>query len=401
MKRVGCLFLPYFLASVTIKENPRLHRQPVAVFREGRVVGISPELKNQSLMGLSLNQARGHCPEACFVEYDHSVHRVAQEDYLKVLARISPLIEPLNEQECFLDLSGSKIESEMEKLGQWLGAQGWGLVVIGIGGNKLLSRLATRVPCGKKRAQAPGFYCSVVEPGCEKDFLARVPLAMDWLLPSRVVETLGSMGFTRFGELGSLSLPDILKILGRDGYMVYRHSQGLDSTPLLGLYPPEKLSCYFDFARGVHDRGPLERGLEEGARIIASTLRERGMNCLQVALQIELEEQNCRVERQVSRGVGDERRLREILGILLKNLSFAGPVFGMMLEVCSLYKWNLTEQDLFTLDKKSTRPHQDLKGTVEALEGKIPGAVRLGLAIDRREQVLSLWDPWRFGEVSW
>lgn len=395
------MLIPYFLASVTIKRNSRLRQQPVAVFREGRVVGVSPELKNQSLIGLSLKQARGRCPEACFMEYDHSVHRVAQEDYLKVLAGISHLIEPLNEQECFLDLSGSRIESEMEKLGGWFGSQGWGPVVIGLGGNKLLARLAVRVPRGKKRAQGPGFYCSVVEPGGEKEFLARVPLAMDWHLPSRAVETLSSLGFTRFGELGSLSLQDLLKILGRDGYMVYRHSQGLDGTPLLGLYPPERLSCYFDFAQGVHNRGALEKGLEEGARVIASTLRERGMNCRQVVLQIELEERNCRAERQVSRGAGDERRLREILGILLKSLSFSGPVLGMMLEVGSLYKWNLIEPDLFTMDKKSTRPHQDLIGAVEALEAKIPGVLHVGLAIDRREQVLSLWDPWRFGEVSW
>jgi len=102
----------------------------------------------------------------------------------------------------------------------------------------------------------------------------------------------------------------------------------------------------------------------------------------------------------VSRGAGEERRLREILGILLKNLSLTGPILGMTLEVSSLYRWSLTEQDLFTLDKRSTRPHQELKGTVEALEGKIPGAVHVGVAIDRREQVLSLWDPWRFGEAS-
>lgn len=62
MKRVGCLFLPYFLASVTIKVNPHLREQPVAVFREGKVVGVSPELRDQFLIGLSLTRARGRCP---------------------------------------------------------------------------------------------------------------------------------------------------------------------------------------------------------------------------------------------------------------------------------------------------------------------------------------------------
>ena len=400
MKRVGCLFLPYFLASVTIKENPRLYRQPVAVCREGKVIGITREIEDHSLVGLPLNQARRHCPEAFFVEYDHSAHRAAQEDCLQVLAGISPLIEPLDEQECFLDLSGGRVSWEMEKLGQWFQAQGWGPVVIGIGANKFLARLATRVPYGKNQAQVPGFCCRVVEPGGEKDFLARVPLVLDWLLPFRVVEKLGSLGFTRFGELDSLSLQELLKILGPDGYTVYQHRRGRDSTPLLGLYPPEKLSCHFSFDRGVYELGPLEKRLEEGARIIASALRERGMNCRQVALQAELEGGNCRAERRVSRGAGEERRLREILGILLKNLSLTGPILSMMLEVSSLYRWSLTEQDLFALDKRSTRPHQELKGTVEGLEAKIPGAVHVGIAIDRREQVLSLWDPWRFGEAS-
>ncbi|NLW43831.1 MAG: hypothetical protein GXY92_01455 [Syntrophomonadaceae bacterium] len=400
MKRVGCLFLPYFLASVTVKENPRLYRQPVAVFREGRVIGISREIEDHSLTGLPLNQARRHCPEAFFVEYDHSVHRAAQEDYLQMLAGISPLIEPLDEQECFLDLNGGRIELEMEKLGRWFEAREWGPVLMGVGANKLLARLATRVPYGKNQTDVPGFCCRVVEPGQEKDFLARIPLALDWLLPSSVVEKLGFLGFTRFGELDSLSLQELLKILGPDGYTVYQHRRGRDNTPLLGLYPPEKLSCHFGFDRGVYELGPLEKRLGEGARLIASALRERGMNCRQVALQVELEGGNCRAERRVSRGAGEERRLREILGILLKNLSLTGPILGMTLEVSSLYRWSLTEQDLFTLDKRSTRPHQELKGTVEALEGKIPGAVHVGVAIDRREQVLSLWDPWRFGEAS-
>ena len=215
-----------------------------------------------------------------------------------------------------------------------------------------------------------------------------------------MVEKLGSLGFTRFGELDSLSLQELLKILGPDGYTVYQHRRGRDSTPLLGLYPPEKLSCHFSFDRGVYELGPLEKRLEEGARIIASALRERGMNCRQVALQAELEGGNCRAERRVSRGAGEERRLREILGILLKNLPLTGPILSMTLEVSSLYRWSLTEQDLFALDKRSTRPHQELKGTVEGLAAKIPGAVHVGLAIDRREQVLSLWDPWRFGEAS-
>ncbi len=226
-------------------------------------------------------------------------------------------------------------------------------------------------------------------------------MALDWLLSSRTVKTLDSLGFTRFGDLSLLSLQDLLKILGQDGYMVYRHSRGLDGTPLMGLYPPEKVSCYYDFAEGVHDRGTLERCLEAGARRIASTLEERGMNCRQIALQLELEGRNCRVERQVSRGCGEERRLREILGILLKELPFTGPVLGLLLEVSSLYRWNLTEQDLFTLDKKSTRPRQDLNGAMEALESRVPGLVHMGFMVDRREQVLSLWDPWRFGEVSW
>ncbi len=400
MKRVGCLFLPYFLSSLTIKANPRLRKQPVAIYREGQVVGVSPELKDQSIMGVSLNRARGLCPEAFFVEYDRLLHQVAQEQYLQMLSKISPLIEPLGEQECFLDLSGKEIEAKIEQMEEWLGGQGWGPVAMGMGANKLLARLATRVPYKKKRGKTPGFYSCTVEPGREKDFLERVPLDLDWLLPSRTVKTLGSLGFTRFGELGSLSLNDLLKVLGQDGYMIYQHSQGLDNTPLLGLYPPEKISCYFEFLQGVHNRNPLEKALAEGARIIASTLQERRMNCRRIVLLLELEKQTCRVERQVSRGCGEERRLHEIMGIMLRDLSWAEPVLGMMIEVSALYEWIFTEQNLFVMDKKSSRSNQDLNRAIEALEIKLPGMIRTGLVIDRREQVLSFWDPWRFREGS-
>ena len=398
MKRIAYLFVPYLLALATANKTPGLRQQAIAIYREGRIVGVCPRLKDQSLVGMPLAQARGRCPGVSFAEYDRSIHQAAHEDYLRMLSALSPLIEPLHEQECFFDLSGSNIQGDLKRLGKWFEEREWGPVILGLGANKLLARLAARVPSPKLTGKFQNLYVFEVNPGREQEFMARVPIALDWLLPPRAVEALALLGFTRFGELDSFLWNDLYKLLGREAYLIQHHRQGLDNTPLMGLYPPEMIRCYQGFDQGTEDWEVLRRSLGEGARTIALALQAKRIDCRLVALELELEQGVCRAERQAARGCGEESRLNEVLRLLLSELAWQGPVQGLTIQVSSLFEPKLVEQDLFAPDRQSSRPRQSLNPVLEALQAKLPGMIRTGFALDRREEVLSLWDPWRFRE---
>jgi len=395
MPKVACIFFPYFFVSLARAREPRLRGCPLVIYRGGQVVGVSPELVNLPLVGLPLAEARGCCPDARFLAYDDSLYKEAHRQYLQVLTAFSPLLEPLNEEECCFDLTGSDTGREMEKLRRDLPGKGWGPALVGIGQNKFLARLAARV-LGKTAEATRDFRSFEVLPGKEEEFLAGIPLAMDWLLPAGALQRLASLGLKCFGDVRKLSLAALVKILGKDGYTLYQHSRGIDHTPLVNLYPPGKIAFGLNFDGGIASREALTGVLREGARVLASLLRTRKKGCRSITLQLIGEEQTRQVSRLVPWGCREEGRLYEILGILCDKVQAGGPVLGVIIEASALYDWKFAEQDLFSPVTGTSPAKLDLASITQALEDKFPGTVSLGIKMDRREQVLSFWDPWRF-----
>ncbi|HOV43540.1 DNA polymerase Y family protein [Syntrophothermus lipocalidus] len=394
MSRVACIFFPYLYAGWARRKHPWLGRQPLVIFREGRVTGVSPELRGYGLEGLPVAEAKGKCPDAFFLAYDEPLYKGACNRYLEALTRVSPIIEPVSDEECFFDLTGSSTEKEIAKLKTSLGPdRSWGPVLVGIGRNKFVARLLARAFWQAGSIGDSGFYCLETAPGQEKYFMKTVPITMDWLLPPKVLDALSRLGFKSYGELQDLRLDELVEMLGEHGYTVYRHGRGLDDTPLVNLYPPGKLALAFGLEGETESRGVIARVLRESARVLASLLYSRRKGCRFVKLALASEEDTCEEGRLVPWGYREERKLYEVLVLLLDKLTLTGPVVGVRVEVSSLYDWELAEQDLFDL---KPRPRHDLTAVALALNEKYPGMISRGVKIGRREEVLSFWDPWRF-----
>lgn len=400
MGRVACIILPYFFSSVARSCNARLSRHPLVIYSKNRVVGVSPEVGNRSLEGMPVTKARGCCPNAFFLAYEDSLYREAHGRFLQVISGFSPLIEPAGEKECFFDVTGSNVRQEAERLKKCLQENGWGPALIGIGKNKLLAGLGARSLLAADPAVNREFQFIEIAPGREREFMRNLPLNMDWLMPARALKRLTDLGFNCFGELHGVALPELVKILGQDGYTVYRHCRGIDDTPLINLYPPGKIAFAINFDDGLDEQADLDRVLGKAARTLSYLLQARQKGCRFLNLELVSEQGNYQVGRLVPWGCRDEGRIREVIGILLGKLELNGPVTGMTVKASSLYEWALTEQDLFSLPGVTKGTKYTLAAVVDALDEKYPGAVRIGLDIDRREQALSFWDPWRFlGEL--
>ncbi|MGI6488081.1 MAG: hypothetical protein GX964_03340 [Syntrophomonadaceae bacterium] len=398
MQTIACIFFPCFYTSLARWDRPEWNERPLVVYREGQVIGVSAELKGRALVGMPLPQARGRCPEGHFVAGEGVLYKKAQNRYLQVLTRFSPLIEPWNEEECFFDLTGSRVQEELRKLKIHIAGKEWGPVLVGIARNKFLARLVVQLLGGTDYRGWSDFQVVEVPAGEEKEFLRGLSLEADWLLPPRALARLKRMGFKYFREIQELSLNDLTQMLGDDGYIVYQHSRGQDHTPLVNLYPPGKVAFSLSFAGEVAERETLKRALRKGARVLTSLLRTRRKGCRSLCLRLIMEEKTVQASRLVPWGYRDEGRLREVLGLLLERLWGEGPVAGMVIEASSLYDWTFTEPNLFSPGIKTGGARYDLKAVVEALNQKHPGKVQSGLELDRRERVLAFWDPWRSGE---
>lgn len=394
MRKIACMFFPYFYTALARKACPELKKHPLAVYRGDKVIGVSPGLVSQALLGMPVARARGRCPEAVFVPYDHSAGEEAHERCLQILTGFSPVIEPLDEQESFIDLTGGSLARDMKLLKETLRGGGMGPCLVGIGMTKLVARLAARA-LFEKPGRVPVFQVIDVLPGLEKEFLSDISLDRDWYLNPRSLQRLSELGFTHFRDVQEIPREELVKILGRDGHILHRHCRGADDTRLIGLYPPQKLTCYFDFGGGTADLNSLKAALREGTAVLSGTLQKRRQGCRMVRIDLAGEQDRFQAERMIVGGCHDDRRLWEIARLLLEGLAIDGPVTGLILEVSSLYDWTFSEQDIFHMGKKSTRPERDLAEVAAVLQEKVPGMVFQGMKVDRREQVLALWDPWR------
>ncbi|MGE5397164.1 MAG: DNA polymerase Y family protein [Chitinophagales bacterium] len=397
MQRIACIFWPYFFTSLARRDNIQLLKKPLIIHRENRVAGFSSELAGYTLEGLPVAKARGRCPDALFWEYDYSLYKQEQEKYLQLLTGFSPLIEPLNEQECFFDLTGSDISQEMARLKTSLEERSWGPCIIGSGKNRLLARLAVRWGLSGENIKLKSFNQVNVLPGQEITFLSHIPLVWDWTLSNRVVARMQSLGFVYLGELQKLSQDNIVRLLGKESTLAFWHSRGIDYTPMTGLYPPEKISWQQYFEGEVSDREILRKTLKMGASFLDGVLKERRKGCRLVRLRLSSDDDSWEAERLFSHGCYEKERLMRVLNTMLNGMEVSERVSGLVIEASALYNHNLSQPDIFTLDRKSTNPGRDLEIITESLKEKFSQGIRIGTEeINRREQVLSFWDPWRF-----
>jgi len=389
MSRIGFIRFPYFLASVLRCHKPEYQSSPLLIYRDNKIVGVSQNLP-YALQGAKLNLARGKCPQAQCIPYDYELFDQAHTQCLQTLADMSPLIEPVTEGQCYFDLSGCYTRNEMARLKTLLSGQGFGSALIGIGNTKLIAYLATCLLADKYQGKFKELTYVNISPENNTAFLAGVPLRYAPSLQTQTIKRLISLGYQTFADLQGLSLSDLITLTGReDAYILYHHARGEDNSPVLGLYPPEKISCQFSFIEGTTDGLLLNQALQKGALIIEHQLKARQQDCRLVTLSAEGEKGRYELNRPLSshRAVGD------VFRILLAAMEIKEPIYSLLLSVSQLYNLVYQEQDLFDMTRQS---QQDLKVVIQALKDKYPGLIiNYNLQLNRREQILSLWDPWR------
>jgi DNA polymerase-4 len=266
-----------FAVAVERIVNPRLAGRPVLVARASAprapVLSVSDEARAAGARsGMPLPRALRLVRDAAVVPPNLPLYLRATRAFTDLLGGFSPLLETTGYGRVFLDLTGTRrlfgpAQDLAARLEREIRARLRLSPTVGLASNKLVSRMASRVP-------PPASLCDVF-PGSERTFLA--PLPAGWLpdleLPTR--RALAELNLLSVGDLAALDLPQLSLACGPSAWRLHRQALGVDDSP---VRPPERAPAVAvdeTLAEDTNDERAAMAVLRELAERAGRLLRQR------------------------------------------------------------------------------------------------------------------------------
>jgi len=260
------IHIPFFPIALARATDPSLRRRPVAVApsssERAPVQCVSNEARSDGIFeGMPLFRARRLCPSLVVLPPDPEKISRGGQALVNLTREYTPLWEPSSPGRLYLDLTGSgrllgpgrdaalRLERD---LGGKLNFSG----VVGVAGNKLVSRIASN--CLDK----PGI-CDVLR-GSEAGFIAPLPISV---LPGvgsvRERTMMMDLNLRFVGQVASLSVPQLAVAFGAFAPLLHARAVGVDPSPVV---LPRQAS---DIARESH----LDEGENDDTLLLAELYR--------------------------------------------------------------------------------------------------------------------------------
>lgn len=324
---------------------------------------------------------------------------------LEECSRHSGLVEPQGEK-VLLDLSIFRQAGEIvRQLADFLQKENARPARLGLGANPLVACCAAcrrdlpMATAGKKSYRQlllGGIPVVQVIPGREKNFVASLALTEFPPLSVRDRKRLVRLGYSRVGEVAGMSSQRLGQILRCDALPLWQNCQGIDYSPVRGLYPPERLACSLPLC--CENRYGLEMALKQISLELEAQMARRHMACRHLFLEVLGEKDSIRRERLLGYACYEASHLTRLLSELLLENGLPFPVEELRVYLDRLEGLEVGMPDLFTWSQhyQEEEHRRQLQEAIRHLLQRFPQGIQLGPKVGRREQVLALWDPWRF-----
>lgn len=218
-----------FYASVEMAFNPKLKGKPIAIAgnpheRRGIIVTSSYEARAKGVQTtMPLWQARKLCPNLTVIRPDFAKYKDTSTKIFKILAEMSPIIEPVSIDECYIDVTDHPthpitLANEMQqRLLKELDIP----CSIGIGPNKFLAKTASdfKKPLGITILRI-------------RDLPEKLwPLSIDKMhgVGSKTSEKLNQINIFTIKNLALADIYSVTQLLGINGERLINRANGIDN----------------------------------------------------------------------------------------------------------------------------------------------------------------------------
>ncbi len=241
-----------FYASVEQRDDPALRGVPLAVggSRErGVVAAASYEARRLGVhSAMPSVTARRRCPELVFVRPRFDAYKAVSQEIHAILARYTPLIEPLSLDEAYLNVTHPVLDrGSATTVAEEIRAAIWaelGLTAsAGVSYNKFLAKLAS----GHRKPD--GLF--VITPRMGPAFVEALPVGKFHGIGPKTAARMNMLGIHTGLDLREQSRAYLVEHFGKSGDYLYGVARGVDDRPVQTVTVKVK---YADFQQVTRSR---------------------------------------------------------------------------------------------------------------------------------------------------
>ncbi|MFM2156435.1 MAG: hypothetical protein RL516_1184 [Bacteroidota bacterium] len=245
--------LDSFFVSVSRLENSALHNKPVIVggtSDRGVVAACSYEARAFGVhSAMPIKLARRLCPDAIIIRGDYDRYSYYSEVVTDIIKEDVPVYEKSSIDEFYIDMTGMDrffgCYNYTTELRQRIMKETGLPISFGLSENKTVSKVATgeAKPNGQKK----------IDFGDEKVFLGPLSIKKIPMVGDKTYTLLRSMGVERVYTLQEMP-PDLLtKVLGENGFVLWKKANGIDNTPVEPYSERKSISTEETFEQDTAD----------------------------------------------------------------------------------------------------------------------------------------------------
>jgi DNA polymerase-4 len=276
-----------FYAAVEKRDNPALADQPVIVGGRRRGVVLTACYVARVFgvrSAMPMFEARQLCPQAIVVPPDMEKYAHVGRDVRRLMAALTPLVEPVSIDEAFMDLSGTARVHRMspaKALADFAARveDSIGITVsIGLSCNKFLAKIASDLDkprgfavLGEKEAPA---------------FLAPKPVTAIFGVGKMTQQRFARDGLRTVGDLQRIGEHELSRRYGAEGARLARLALGKDDRRVTPDRAVKSISAETTFDADIADFRPLELQLWRLSEKVSARLKANALAGATVTLKL-------------------------------------------------------------------------------------------------------------------
>ncbi len=277
-----------FYASIEERDHAELRGKPVIVggnaSNRGVVAAANYSARKYGIhSAMPTKTALKLCPSAILLPPRIKHYTETSRQIHTILARFTPLIEPLSLDEAFLDITGSlKLFGSAENIGRSIQqaiASQLGLAAsIGIAPNKFIAKIASDID------KPNGFVC--ITPDRVTSFLDPLPIKRIWGVGNVTAKRFIQAGIYTMGELRQLTKEQAIELLGNHGEHFWELAHGIDERPVTARQRAQSISHETTFSVDIKDREILSAWLLDLTEQVMRRIRHKGLGGRRLHLKV-------------------------------------------------------------------------------------------------------------------